>query len=369
MSDTTRVLDLRRQRQTFKFDGLAARPVPSLLRGFSAPVKLNLEQDDGTLAFALAHDADPFNRWEAGQKYATRVILKGVADLAAGRVPQTDQPFIDALSAMMTNPDLDQALTAEILTVPGEAYLGEQMDVIDVQGIHDARRLVRGWIAAGLEDQLVAAYEDGTDTGPFQTDGPTIARRRLRNTCIGLLMETGAQDHIDRALAQFEAGANMTDVSAALQSLVVTDCPERQVALNAFEMEWRDEPLVMDKWFAMQATSPLPGTLDQVVRLMDHDGFDLRNPNRVRSLLGAFFMMNPAQFHAADGSGYRFFGRQLLALDRINPQVAARMMSEIIRWRRFDPDRQALMKAELEVIAKTEGLSRDVYELASKSLA
>jgi aminopeptidase N len=367
--DTTRVLDMRQQRQTFKFAGLSTQPVPSLLRGFSAPVNLNLEQDDGTLAFALAHDSDPFNRWEAGQKYATRVILKGVAELAAGRTPQPDQAFIDALGAVMTNPDLDQALTAEILTVPGEAYLGEQMDVIDVQGIHDARRGVRGWIAAGLESQLVAAYEDNTDTGPFQADGTAIARRRLRNTCLGLLMETGAQSHVDRAHAQFKAGANMTDVSAALQSLAATDCPERQIALKAFEIEWRDEPLVMDKWFAIQATSPLAGTLNHVVELMDHDCFDLKNPNRVRSLLGAFFMMNPAQFHAADGSGYRFFGRQLLALDQFNPQVAARMMSEIIRWRRFDPDRRAMMKTEIEMIAGTEGLSRDVYELASKSLA
>ncbi|NQV21179.1 MAG: DUF3458 domain-containing protein, partial [Rhodospirillales bacterium] len=367
-SPTTRILDLRDATQTFRFENLSAAPVPSLLRGFSAPVKLNFDLDDETLVFALANDSDPFNRWEAGQKYATRVILKGVAELAAGRAPQCDQTFVDALGKVLADPGLDGELAAEILTLPGESFLGEQMAVIDVQGIHDARRLVRRWIADGIKDLLIATYDSTANAGPYQTDGPSIARRRLRNICLGYLMETGHQPHVDRCFQQFQVSTNMTDVSAALQALANVECPERAAALAEFEGKWRDEPLVMDKWFAVQATSYLPGTLGRVRGLMDHAGFDLKNPNRVRSLIGAFCLSNPVHFHAADGSGYSFFGTQILALDSLNPQVAARLMGEIIRWRRFDPQRQALMKAELERIVGTDGLSRDVYELAVKSL-
>ena len=365
---TTRVLDLREETQTFRFENLSDAPIPSLLRGFSAPVKLEQDISDENLVFVLAHDSDPFNRWDAGQKYATRVILRGVDDLAAGRAPEPDSAFVNALGTVLSDSDKDPQLAAEILTLPGEAVLGEQMEVIDVFGIHKARRLVRQWIASDLEAQLVATYNKFVVTGPYRPDGPSIAHRRLRNTCLGYLMELDAQEHIDRCVEQFRSGTNMTDTMAALQTLANSDCPERLQVLEEFETKWIDEPLVMDKWFSVQATSRLPRTLDRVKELMAHRGFDIKNPNRVRAVLGGFFFGNPTGFHAPDGAGYQFFGDQILSLDPINPQVAARMMGEIIRWRRYGETHQVLMKKQLERIAGANSLSRDVFELATKSL-
>ncbi len=365
---TTRILDVKKSNQSFRFSGLSNAPIPSLLRGFSAPVKLVIDRDDQTLAFGLANDSDPFNRWEAGQSYASRVILRVVADLSAGREPKLDQPFTEALGSVLTRADLDPALIAEILTVPSEAVLGEQMTEIDVQGVHDARHLVRQWIARGLEDELVAAYDDITGKALTKIDGPAMAQRHLRNTCLEYLVETGKQTHINRTFEQFEHGGNMTNVIAALKALSNFKCEERQKALAAFEATWSNDPLVLDKWFSIQATSRLAETPERVIALMNHSGFDIKNPNRVRALLGAFFMMNLAYFHATDGAGYAFFSRQVLALDALNPQVAARMMGAIIRWRRYDSHRQTLMKVEIEKIIDTESISRDVYELAAKSL-
>ena len=365
---TTCVLDVRKERQSFIFERLSVAPVLSLLRGFSAPVKLNAEPDDETLSFALAHDSDPFNRWEAGQKYATRVILERVDALAAERTPEPDHAFINALGAVLVDPRLDKRLAAEILTLPGEAVLGEGMQEIDVTGIHDARQHARRSIAAQLENQLIDAYDGNENQGPYRADGAGIARRRLRNTCLGYLVETNSQKHIDRCVHQFRNSNNMTDAMAALQALANTDCPEREIVLMEFEDAWRHEPLVMDKWFSVQATSHLPGTLGHVRDLMEHAAFDIKNPNRVRAVLGGFCLGNQTGFHASDGSGYQFFGDQVLALDPINPQVAARLMGEIIRWRRYDGGRKELMKAQLERIVGTDGLSRDVYELAAKSL-
>jgi aminopeptidase N len=365
---TTRILDVKKSNQSFRFSGLSNAPIPSLLRGFSAPVKLVIDRDDQTLAFGLANDSDPFNRWEAGQAYASRVILRVVADLSAGREPKLDQPFIEALGSVLTRADLDPALIAEILTVPSEAVLGEQMTEIDVQGVHDARHLVRQWIARGLEDELVASYDDITGEALTKIDGPAMAQRHLRNTCLEYLVEIGKQTHINRAFEQFEHGGNMTNVISALKALSNFNCEERQKALAAFEATWSNDPLVLDKWFSIQATSRLAETPERVIALMNHSGFDIKNPNRVRALLGAFFMMNLAHFHASDGAGYAFFSRQVLALDALNPQVAARMMGAIIRWRRYDSHRQTLMKAEIEKIIDTESISRDVYELAAKSL-
>jgi aminopeptidase N len=195
-----------------------------------------------------------------------------------------------------------------------------------------------------------------------------MAQRHLRNTCLEYLVETGKQTHINRALEQFEHGGNMTNVIAALKALSNFNCEERQKALASFEATWSNDPLVLDKWFSIQATSRLAETPERVIALMNHSGFDIKNPNRVRALLGAFFMMNLAYFHASDGAGYAFFSRQVLALDALNPQVAARMMGAIIRWRRYDSHRQTLMKVEIEKIIDTESISRDVYELAAKSL-
>jgi aminopeptidase N len=239
------------------------------------------------------------------------------------------------------------------------------MAVVDPDAIHAARDLARQAIAAGLRDRLDATYRRLTDTGPYTTDGAAVGRRALRNTCLAYLSAFG-----DPALAkaQFDAGGNMTDGLAALSVLAAIDCPEREAALAAFHAKWRQDALVLDKWFAIQAMSPLPGTMQAVRTLFGHPDFDLRNPNRVRALVGSF-AVNQVRFHAADGSGYRFLADTIMRLDPDNPQIAARMVSSLGQWRRFGTERQALMKAELVRIEALPGVSKNTFEMASKSLA
>ncbi len=358
----TRVVLADRTETKFTFVEVASPPVPSLLRGFSAPVKMSgLSRD--RLQFLAAHDTDPFARWEAGQQYATGLLLDMIAAFQRGETPVVEPALIQAMAATLDGDD--PAFVAEALSLPGEAFLADQMAVVDPDAIHAARDLARRAIAAGLRDKLAALYERLTDRGPYTTDGAAVGRRSLRNTCLAYL---SAEGDAARAKAQFDAGGNMTDVLAALAALCGIDCPERAQALTAFHAAWRDDPLVLDKWFSLQAISPLPGTMAAVHALAAHPDFDLRNPNRVRSLVGSF-AFNQVRFHAADGSGYRFLADMIVRLDPANPQIAARMVSPLGQWRRFDAGRQERMKAELRRIVAVAGLSKNTFEMASKSLA
>jgi aminopeptidase N len=358
----TRVVLANRTETKFTFVEVASPPVPSLLRGFSAPVKLSGMSRE-RLQFLAAHDTDPFARWEAGQQYATGLLLDMIAAIQRGETPDVAPALIQAMGATLDGDD--PAFVAEALSLPSEAFLADQMAIVDPDAIHTARDLARRAIGAGLRDRLAALYEKLTDKGAYTTDGAAVGRRSLRNACLAYL---SAEGDPTRAKAQFDAGGNMTDVLAALSVLTALDCPERVHALAAFHTAWRDDPLVLDKWFSLQAVSPLPGTMAAVRALSDHPDFDLRNPNRVRSLVGSFGF-NQVRFHAADGSGYQFLADTIIRLDPANPQIAARMVSPLGQWRRFDDGRQALMKAELARIVALAGVSKNTFEMTSKSLA
>ncbi|MEI7713098.1 MAG: aminopeptidase N [Rhodospirillales bacterium] len=357
----TRVLLATEAETRFIFEDVASPPVPSLLRGFSAPVKLSGVSRD-RLQFLAAHDTDPFARWEAGQQYATALLLDMVAAIQRGEDPIVEPALVQAMDASLGGDD--PAFVAEALSLPGEAFLADQMAIVDPDAIHTARDLARKAIAAGLRDKLAPLYARLADTGPYTTDGAAVGRRSLRNTCLAYLSAFGDPD---LAKAQFDAGRNMTDVLAALSVLSGIDCPAREEALAAFHAKWRDDALVLDKWFGIQAMSSLPGTMKAVQGLFGHPDFDLRNPNRVRALVSSF-AVNQVRFHAADGAGYRFLADTIIRLDPDNPQIAARMVSPLGQWRRFDVARQGLMKAELGRIVKLAGLSKNTFEMASKSL-
>ena len=360
----TRVLLATQAENHFHFVDVASPPVPSLLRDFSAPVRLSgLTQD--RLRFLARHDTDPFVRWESGQQFAATAILDMVTVIHGGGTPTVDPALIEAAAAAL---DQEPAFAAEALALPGEATLADKMNVVDADAIHTARDLARAAIGQALNDRLVTKYENLADTSGYTIDGAAIGRRALRNACLGYLVASGDVSAIRLAKAQFDADQNMTDVLAALSILSGRNVPEREDALAAFYEAWHSDPLVLDKWFAIQALSPLPGTPEAVSRLKSHPDFDPRNPNRVRALLGSF-SSNQYQFHDVSGSGYRVYTDTIIELDPNNGQVAARMVSPLGQWRRFDAHRQMLMKGELQRILEQPKLSPNTFEMTSKSLA
>ena len=363
-----RVLELVRDQQTFVFVDVPEPPVPSLLRGFSAPVRLEQDLADDELAFLMAHDNDDFNRWEAGQQLAVRVMLGLVGELQAGNAPALDEALATAFGKTLENTQLRPALVAETLTLPAEDYVAEFMPVVDPQAIHDARQFLRRALADRYREPLVDRYHALAESGEHSLDAEAMGRRRLRNLCLDYLLQGSDTRLHALAAAQYEQGGNMTDVIAALTGLVHAGSPNREAVLEDFHARWRNEPLVLNKWFAIQAGAPLPDTLDVVQSLTEHEDFTYHNPNRVRSVIATFGMRNSVRFHQADGAGYRFLADQVLRLDDINPQIAARLVSPLSQWRRYDEVRQAGMRAELQRILDTPGLSRDVFEIVSKSL-
>ncbi|WP_428851484.1 aminopeptidase N [Imbroritus primus] len=368
---TTRVLDLTERTQTYRFINVDVPPVPSLLRNFSAPVALDIHYTDEELAFLLAHDSDPFNRWEAGQRLATRTLLALVADAQAGRPLVADAKLVKALGSVLTDETLDPAFREQIWILPAETYLGERMGIADPAAVHAARQALRQGIASALQSELTDIYTRHRATGPYSPDAASAGRRALKNLALGYLIETGDAKALALAERQYAEADNMTDRSAALTALLNSDSPARGEALADFYMRFSDEALVIDKWFAMQAMQPGrhgQRVIDTVQSLMQHHAFTLRNPNRARSLIFGFCTANPAQFHAADGSGYTFWKNQVLALDAINPQVAARLARALDRWTRFTIPLRDRMHAALQQVAASSTLSRDVREIISKSL-
>ncbi len=365
----TRVLPLADLRQSFRFVDVPAPPVPSLLRGFSAPVKLKDVPLD-RLKFLAVHDTEPFARWEAGQQVATKILLDRIADHQRGEAPAAlDSDLIAAMQCILADADRDPAFAAEALTLPSEAFLADQLAVVDVDAIHATREGARTALGETLAGEFAAAYRDLADAGPYSIDGTSIGRRALRNTCLAYLAAADPDNGAALALAQFEAGQNMTDVLAALTVLGDLDRPERAAALARFYELWSHDDLVIDKWFALQARSSLPQTPERVRDLTRHPVFERKNPNRVRALLGTFAQANQLRFHDASGAGYCFLADEVIALDPLNPTTAARLVQPLGSWRRHDPTRQALMRRELERVLATPDLSKNTYEMVAKSLA
>ncbi len=371
----TRVLSLTQAQQAFVFENITEEPAVSLLRDFSAPVHLDFEQSDATLAHLMAHDSDPYNRWEAGQRLTTRVLLAGIGVSGEGDdwIPEALYAAYDRV--LQAGIEGDPALAAEALILPAEQVLAEEMAgqgrIIDPDAIHRARLQLRRRLAARLRPRFEAVWTHLAPEGAYSPDAAQAGRRALRNVCLGYLAELEVEDLrrdvLPRLLAQLSDGNNMTDVMAALGALAQLDLPERQTALDHFYTRWQDEALVVDKWLSVQATSRLPDTARRVAELMQHPAFDLKNPNKVYSLIRGF-AGNPRHFHAADGSGYRLLAEVILQLQAINPQVAARLSRAFDRWRQFDATRQAHARAALQHIAACDNLARDVAEIVGNAL-
>jgi aminopeptidase N, Escherichia coli type len=366
-SDTA-LLELTDTTGQWVFEEIDELPVPSLLRDFSAPVIVEYDWSDADLALLSAHDPNPFARWEAGQELASRQILANAARCADGRPMQVDDAFVQAWRALLTADGLDAAYRVRALSLPAEKTLAERMQAIDPPALAQARDFVRAELGRRLQDQWRAAYENNQTPGPYSPAPEPAGRRALKNLALAHLMAARAEGAQDLALAQYRDAGNMTDRLGALAALVNDgQGPAVQQALAAFYEQWQHEPLVVDKWFALQAVAPSCG-VEQVRALMAHPAFTLRNPNRARALVFQFCMNNARGMHRADGQGYDFWAEQVLALDALNPEIAARLARALDNWSRFVPALRQAMRERLERVRSHPGLSRNVSEIVSKAL-
>ncbi len=364
-----KVLELNQAEQSFVFEGIASPPTPSLLRGFSAPVILDYPYTDAELAFLMAHDDDDFNRWEAGQRLMTNILLRLIDDVQTERELVLDEGLRQAFGHALHDARLSARMKADLLTVPSEAWLAEQVQVIDPQAIHQARRFLRRALAEAWEETWLALYHTHQEQGAYQITPEAVGARRLKNLALGFVMMLDNSAHHALATHQYRTANNMTDTQAALLSIAHTDCADRPEILQDFATRFAHESLVMDKWLGVQASSPLPGTLSEVRALLQHPAYKHTNPNKVRALIGGFARNNPVNFHAADGSGYRFVAEQILHTDALNPQVASRLANAFQQWRRFEPHRRALMHATLSELGAHAHLSAELREVIERSLA
>ncbi len=367
-SGTSRTFSLIERTLSLRFVDVTSRPVPSLLRGLSAPVVLDTDLSDDDLAHLMAHDSDAFNRWEAGQRLALNIMLRDIARVGSGELIDPHPGFIQAFERILGDAARDPAFAAEALSLPSEAYVGEQMEVVDPDAIHEVRVQLRRHIAQALRGELLATYQAYSIPAPYSPDAASAGRRALKNLCLSYLMELDDEPVRALCLRQFDGADNMTDAMAGLMAIANTDWDERKPALERFYTKWKREPLVVDKWLAVQASARVPQTLSEVKRLTQHPAFDLKNPNKVYALIRTF-CANQRHFHAADGSGYAFAADQVLALDPLNPQIAARLARGFDRWRKFDGGRQDHASAQLTRIRATGSLSKDTLEVVSKALA
>jgi aminopeptidase N len=364
------VLPLTKSVESFVFENIGETPVPSLNRGFAAPIKLvaNLSAED--LRFLAARDSDPYNRWQALQTLATRLLVDNVTALRAGRGVRQDAGLLEALAAILAESALEPAFVALALMLPGEADIAREIGRdVDPDAIFSARAALRGAVGNHLADALTERYHRLSDAGPYSPDAVGAGRRALRNVALDLLVAARRPDAIALAARQYATADNMTDRMAALSTLSYCDVPERATALEDFYTRYADDPLIVDKWLALQAVIPEAATLDRVKALTAHPAFSLANPNRVRSLIGAFAMANQTQFNRADGAGYDFVVDTVLALDPKNPQVAARLLSALRSWRVLEPSRRALAEAALRRAQAQASLSRDTADIVQRALA
>ncbi|HUO53141.1 MAG TPA: aminopeptidase N [Rhodoblastus sp.] len=352
------------------FKGVPAKPVPSINRRFSAAVNLDIDLADDELLVLIAHDSDPFNRWQAAQTYATRLLIRSTGLIRAGDLPLFDPAFGQALGDAIEANVEDPAFAAQIAALPSESDIARDIGTdVDPDAIHMARRALRAEVGKMLGKRLLALYDRLHSDAPFSPDAASAGRRALRNACLDLYAAGAPGDGAEIAMRQFQAAANMTDVMAALATLCGHATAQRERALDSFFRGHANEPLIVDKWFSLQATIAEPETLARVRRLTLNHAFSLSNPNRVRSLIGAFANANPTGFNSADGGGYHFVAESALALDEINPQIASRLLSAFRSWRNLESVRRALAKEALEKVAGQTKLSPDLRDIVARALA
>ncbi len=361
-----RVLELREREETFVFHGIPTRPIPSLLRDFSAPIRLEIERDPEELAFLMGKDSDPFSRWDAGQTLARDLILERASAPGTGSPPP--QAFLVAFRDVLLDPDLDPSMKSLLLELPDEVTLAQFMEPVDPAAIAAALRDLRGALARFLEPDLRKLWEALRPREPYSREPKAVGRRKLANRCLDLLSCLETPETREIVFRHFEKADNMTDRYEALRILTHRDCEEREKALGLAFEAWKDDPIVLDEWFRVQALSKLPGTIDAMKELRAHSLYQRKNPNRVRVLFGVFGQLNPTRFHDPSGEGYRILADEVLTLDPINPQVAAGLARAFDPWRRYLPDLAGKMKEQLERIASREGLSRNVREIVLRAL-
>jgi aminopeptidase N len=363
------VLAITQPAQSFEFTGVTARPVLSLNRGFSAPIKVSANLSASDLRFLAAHDSDPFNRWQAVQSLATALLVENVAALRADKEPREDEGLTAALAAILDDCALEPAFVALTLTMPSEADIARDIGRdVDPDSIFAARAHLRVALGVTLGPALRETYRAMCDDGPFSPDAASAGRRALKNATLDLLAAAGSSAIALAARQYWEAG-NMTDRMAALTTLSYYTVPERQAAIDDFYRRYSADPLIIDKWFALQAAIPEAATLERVRALTAHPAFSPGNPNRVRALIGAFAQANQTQFNRADGKGYDFMVESVRALDSKNPQVAARLTTAFRSWRALEPSRRARAEAALRRLSAETTLSRDVADIVARSLA
>ena len=369
------VLNFTKNRQQFGFKDIIDKPVLSILQGYSAPVKLKFERDDEELAFCMAHENDDFNRWDAGQQLSTRLILSMVDSINSGAQLLLPDYYVTACEKIVKNETLDKALIARALTLPSLMYVGEMMPVIDIDAVFQAKEFIYRQLAQKLEPALLAVYQENSQD-EYSLSPESMGKRFLRNQALSYLMYMGEQGEL-LANQQYKTADNMTDQMAAFKTLVHHEADSSEGTITAFYQQWQHDNLVMDKWFTVQATAPYlmattiltPTAAEaRVKQLFEHKDFDIKNPNRVRSLLGAFCSANPTSFHDESGFGYALLGKYIERLDTINPQIASRLCVPLTRWKRYNETRQQLMKSALQRLVALPNLSNDVSELVEKSL-
>jgi aminopeptidase N len=364
------VLEFTGSEQKFEFKNITEKPFLSIFQGYSSPVKLKMDRDDEALAFSMAHETDDFNRWEAGQQLSTRLILSLIDAINEGRELSLPDYYVAACQKTLSNQTLDKALIARAMTLPSLSYIGEMQSVVDVDAIHQAREFIHLELAQQLKDDFLDVYQSNAQD-EYNLLPESMGKRSLRHQALAYLMYL---DEVGSSIAklQYQAADNMTDQITAFKSLVHSETPSAGDVVEAFYQQWKEDNLVLDKWFTVQATNPHllihESGKERVEKLFAHNDFDIKNPNRVRALLGAFCSANPVCFHDVSGFGYSLLGSYIETIDAMNPQIASRLSVPLTRWKRYSEQRQQLMKAELQRLIVLPKLSKDVSELVEKSL-
>jgi aminopeptidase N len=361
LPETTRLLHLREKEQSFVIENVPEKPVPSLLRNFSAPVRLASDLTDDDLLFLMAHDSDGFNRWDAGQTYLQRLILS---------FPKTLPPALfDAFGKLIADTKADKELLAKALALPAENYLAQQMEPVDVDAINATRKMIMREVGKKFLPEFKKLYAANADIGPYSVSGEAVGRRRLKMAALRYIQLSGDAEAVTLAAAQYKSARNMTDTVGALAILTDTQTPEAQAAFGDFYAKWKDNQLVLDKWFSLQAISDRADAPEAVSKLTTHPDFTYKNPNRLRSVVGVFASANPKWFHRADGAGYRLLADTVIKVNGLNPLAASNLLTPFRPWRRYDAARRGLMEAELKRILSQKDISNEVFEIVSKSLA
>ncbi|MGR6874617.1 aminopeptidase N [Pseudomonas sp. HK3] len=365
----TCVINLKQYEQTFTFENIASKPVPSLLRGFSAPVKLNYDYQSEQLQFLIKNDSDGFNRWDAGQTLATNIILDLSQDVLAGRELILDEGLLSVYQSLLSNLIDDLAMQAQMLSLPSLAYLIEQQDQAQVHALYTARSFVKQTLADQLHGAFNERYQQCIDSSDYVPSPSAIAKRTLKNLCLQYMTQTLKHDYSALAQTQFEQANNMTDQFSALGALVNSHHQDlAQTALQNFYEQWQHDVLVVNMWLSLQASSDHMQGVESVNELLSHDAFDIKNPNKVRSVVGVFAGQNLRHFHGEEGAGYNWLSDRIIELDALNPQIASRLIGPMTKWKRIGEPNSTQMKQALEKIAARGNLSKDVYEVVTKSL-